>query len=80
MSKEDTTDGRYYVFKDGYSNYKLPSVTTILQATLPRSSWFSLRNWRLGMIQEHGEEGFMKWRQQVVSDGQKFHTVRVIIS
>jgi hypothetical protein len=79
IGKRDTSNGRHYVFQRGCSSerYHLPSVTTVLNETRPAGSWFSLRNWRLGMIQTHGEDGYNRIRQQIVKDGQEFHKVSV---
>lgn len=79
LGKRDTPDGRYYHFQSTHSSikevYKFPSVTTVLDQTRPRSSWFSLRNWRRSMIEEMGEEEFKKWKQNVINVGKSFHSV-----
>ena len=77
INKENSRDGRYYVFQSpSQERYKLPSVTTILQDTMPRNNWFGLHNWRQSMIQEHGEKGYQEWRQEVIRSGKKFHKVQ----
>ena len=81
VSKVDTDKGRYYVFESPIEDrYKLASVTTILQSTLPQSSWFGLYNWRKSMIATHGETGYRKIRKETIKNGKKFHEVIKMIS
>lgn len=76
ITKEDTVEGRYYLFQSlDQEQYRLPSVTTVLQSTLPRSSWFGLRNWRKNMIEEHGEQGYRRIRSETIRSGTLFHQV-----
>ncbi len=77
LTKEDGLEGRYYLFQSSdHERYRLPSVTTVLQSTLPNSSWFGLNNWRKSMIEEHGTEGYMKKRKEIIRSGTLFHEVR----
>ena len=81
VSKVDTDKGRYYVFESPIEDrYKLASVTTILQSTLPQSRWFGLYNWRKSMIATHGETGYRKIRKETIKNGKKFHEVIKMIS
>ena len=78
IDKEESIEGRYYLFRGSdMEKVKLPSVTTVLQATLPQSAWFGLRNWRKNMIEEHGEKGYRRIRSETIQNGKNFHQVHV---
>ena len=78
VTREDSLEGRYYLFESSdHEQYRLPSVTTVLQSTMPNSSSFGLQQWRKGMIQEHGEKGYEKIRSDIIRSGTLFHQVGV---
>lgn len=77
VTKMDSFDGRFYrVVVPRRETYDLPSVTTVLRVTQPKSSFFSLRNWRKSMIKEHGEEGYRRIHSERLQAGTAFHQVR----
>lgn len=53
MKRETTTEGRKYLTPDGH---KLPSVTTILDATKSEESKQALQNWRKRLGQQKAQE------------------------
>ena len=76
ITKEDSIEGRYYLFESlDQEQYRLPSVTNVLQSTLPSNSWFGLHNWRKSMIEEHGEHGYKKMKRDAIRGGTLFHQV-----
>ena len=76
VTKEDSLEGRYYLFEScDQEQYRLPSVTTVLQSTMPSSSWFGLHQWRKGMIEEHGEKEYKRIRNETIRSGTLFHQV-----
>ena len=79
LAKEDSIEGRYYLFRTpDEDQYRLPSVTTVLQSTKPNSLSFGLHNWRKSMIEEHGEQGYKQIRKDIIKNGTLFHQVRTI--
>lgn len=52
---------------------RLPSVTHILQQTMPMEQAFILERWKQRMIMELGEEGFIAYKAAVFSQGKLFH-------
>nr|CAJ38815.1 hypothetical protein [Platynereis dumerilii] len=59
-------------FKKNFSG-AYPSVTTILNTTRPPEAQFFLDRWKQNMIKELGEEGFLKFQQEQLDAGNKFH-------
>ncbi|KAM3930802.1 mitochondrial genome maintenance exonuclease 1 [Leptodactylus fuscus] len=59
--------------KSQMTNGKLPSVTRILQQTMPMEQAFYLERWKQRMIMELGEEGFIEYTAAVFSQGKLFH-------
>ncbi|XP_069463644.1 mitochondrial genome maintenance exonuclease 1 [Ambystoma mexicanum] len=53
---------------------KIPSVTRVLQKTMPMEQAFYLERWKQKMIMELGEEGFIEYTAAVFSKGRLFHT------
>lgn len=58
---------------DGPASF--PSVTKILQATMPASSQFLLDRWKEGMIKKLGVAGFAKYQQDTFERGKLLHAV-----
>ncbi|KAK3736893.1 hypothetical protein RRG08_000638 [Elysia crispata] len=51
----------------------LPSVKTVLNKTMSDLSRFFLNRWREGMINELGEEGFQKYKNETLRQGTNLH-------
>ena len=67
-AKRDEKNGRMY------SGNK-PSVTTILDATRPKSDLYALLNWRQGLIKKLGEQGYIDKVSKIRKRGTTFHQV-----
>ena len=67
-AKRDKKNGRMY------SGNK-PSVTTILEATRPKSDLYALLNWRQALIKELGEQGYNDKVSNIRKRGTTFHQV-----
>ncbi|PIO04620.1 hypothetical protein AB205_0061060 [Aquarana catesbeiana] len=59
--------------RDQMASGRLPSVTRILQQTMPMEQAFYLERWKQRMIMELGEEGFIEYTAAVFSQGKLFH-------
>ncbi|XP_056423578.1 mitochondrial genome maintenance exonuclease 1 [Hyla sarda] len=59
--------------KSQMTNSRLPSVTRILQQTMPMEQAFYLERWKQKMIMELGEEGFIAYTAAMFSQGKLFH-------
>lgn len=53
---------------------RLPSISKILQATMPESARFALRKWKLGKIAELGIDGFKEYEKDTLNRGKTFHS------
>ncbi|XP_036363511.1 uncharacterized protein LOC115217304 isoform X2 [Octopus sinensis] len=67
----DNTD--YKDILDTLIDHKVPSVTSILQQTLPLQSQIILQRWQAKMIRELGEKKFLKYQQDLKDNGANFH-------
>ncbi|GFQ67269.1 mitochondrial genome maintenance exonuclease 1 [Trichonephila clavata] len=52
----------------------VPSVSKILEKTMPQESAERLRRWKENMIKELGIEGFQKYQEDILKNGQNLHT------
>ncbi|XP_077989734.1 mitochondrial genome maintenance exonuclease 1-like, partial [Glandiceps talaboti] len=52
---------------------RFPSVTRILQDTMPLNNLLMLLKWKRKMIQELGEEGFLKLNEETLQEGSALH-------
>ncbi|GBN22462.1 Mitochondrial genome maintenance exonuclease 1 [Araneus ventricosus] len=52
----------------------VPSVSRILEKTMPQEQAENLRRWKANMIKELGEEGFQIYHEEILSNGQTLHT------
>ena len=80
VERVETPEGRFYHIRSSTNSdetpvYSLPSVTTVLDNTRSKKSYFSLRNWRKNMIKEHGEEGYRRIKKETIGQGANFHQV-----
>lgn len=53
---------------------RLPSISKVLQATMPESARIALRKWKLSKIAELGLDGFKQYEQDTFKRGKDFHT------
>ncbi|GFW99896.1 mitochondrial genome maintenance exonuclease 1 [Trichonephila clavipes] len=52
----------------------VPSVSKILENTMPQESAERLRRWKENIIKELGVEGFQKYQEDILKNGQNLHT------
>lgn len=55
------------------SSLRLPSISKVLQATMPESARIALRKWKLGKIAELGVDGFKAYEKETLNRGKNFH-------
>lgn len=53
---------------------QFPSVSTVLQKTMPQDSVEMLEKWKKGMIERLGMEGFLKYQQETLYLGTSLHS------
>lgn len=51
-----------------------PSITKILTATMPESTRYILKKWKLKKINELGEDGFKQYERETLHTGKLFHS------
>lgn len=51
----------------------LPSISKILQATMPEPARIALKKWKLAKIAELGAEGFRQFEKETLETGKQFH-------
>lgn len=56
------------------TSVRLPSISKVLQATMPESARIALRKWKLGKIEELGLDGFKEYEKQTLQRGKIFHS------
>ncbi|XP_033734606.1 mitochondrial genome maintenance exonuclease 1-like [Pecten maximus] len=76
---EDTSDlsgnyTKYKKFVDNLSLSSIPSVTAIINATMPGSARYFLNRWKRQMIEELGEEGFKEHQKKTLGLGKNLHS------
>ena len=76
--KGNSSEVRTYIVERGDEVLCLPSVTTVLNLTLPKSRNFMLNNWKKGMVREYGEMGYQQVRDEIKAVGKEFHAVRTL--
>ena len=54
---------------------KIPSVTKILSETKSEESKQALALWEAKMIRKLGQEGFEKYKQDILDTGKNFHSI-----
>lgn len=79
IDRQDSLEGRCYHIKSSaghdMSTYSFPSVTTILQNTVEKGSYYRLLNWRRKLTAEHGMGGFDAIVKSTLKSGSNFHKV-----
>ena len=77
VGKSYLSGSRYYVFArvSRSGKYKLPSVTSVIESTKPKSSEFALKKWTNNLIEQHGKKGFEAISRETFSRGAAFHKV-----
>lgn len=53
---------------------RLPSISKVLQGTMPESARIALRKWKLSKIAELGLDGFKQYEQDTFNRGKDFHS------
>ncbi|XP_042906719.1 mitochondrial genome maintenance exonuclease 1 [Parasteatoda tepidariorum] len=56
------------------TNFMVPSVSAILEKTMPKESVEALARWKRNMIEKLGEEGFQKYRAELLKNGASIHS------
>ncbi|GFT24916.1 mitochondrial genome maintenance exonuclease 1 [Nephila pilipes] len=51
----------------------VPSVSKILEKTMSQESVANLKRWKENMIRELGDEGFQKYHEEILKNGQNLH-------
>lgn len=75
---QDSLEGRLYHIRSNdvdKSMYSFPSVTTILDSTVGRGSYYRLLNWKRKLTAQHGTEGFEEIVKNTLNSGSNFHKV-----
>ncbi|OWF36264.1 mitochondrial genome maintenance exonuclease 1-like [Mizuhopecten yessoensis] len=65
---------KYKKFVDGLSLSSIPSVTTIINATMPDNARYFLNRWKKQMIEELTEEGFKIHQKKTLDLGKNLHS------
>ncbi|XP_050523451.1 mitochondrial genome maintenance exonuclease 1 isoform X3 [Daktulosphaira vitifoliae] len=63
----------YDTTREEISKIKFPSVTNVLNATMPEKSKIALEKWKKSMIDKLGEEEFNKYTQEQMMMGTELH-------
>ncbi|XP_019371693.1 PREDICTED: mitochondrial genome maintenance exonuclease 1 isoform X1 [Gavialis gangeticus] len=59
--------------KVSLGKHSIPSVTNILQQTMPEEQAFYLKRWKQQMILKLGEDGFAEYNKNILLQGTLFH-------
>ncbi|KFQ27110.1 Mitochondrial genome maintenance exonuclease 1, partial [Mesitornis unicolor] len=62
-----------YPIKIALQKTKMPSVTRILQQTIPQQQAFLLERWKQKMTEELGKDGFAEYTKNLFLQGELFH-------
>ncbi|XP_060079790.1 mitochondrial genome maintenance exonuclease 1-like [Ylistrum balloti] len=65
---------KYKKFVDNLSLRSIPSVTSIINLTMPDSARYFLNRWKQRMIQELGTEGFALHQEKTLGLGRNLHS------
>lgn len=83
IQREDSPGGRLYHIKSSTAHdnhtYSFPSVTSILDSTVEKASYYRLLVWKRKLTEKHGLEGFDKIVKNTLKSGSNFHKVRTFI-
>lgn len=55
------------------TSIRLPSISKVLQATMPESARFALKKWKFAKIAELGLDGFKRYEKETLDRGKNFH-------
>ncbi|KAF4526027.1 hypothetical protein B566_EDAN000820, partial [Ephemera danica] len=72
-SKSEEKDAEAYDIVSMQKRHHLPSVSKILNATMSEGARMALQRWRSKLIEQLGEEGFLRYNQGQMSQGARFH-------
>lgn len=72
-SKNKEKDAEAYDIVSMQKRHHLPSVSKILNATMSEGARMALQKWRSNLIEQLGEEGFLRYNQGQMSQGARFH-------
>ncbi|KAG6936637.1 mitochondrial genome maintenance exonuclease 1 [Chelydra serpentina] len=64
---------RKHLLKIGLQRHKVPSVTSVLQQTMPLDQAFYLKRWKQRMILALGKDGFAEYTKNILLQGKLFH-------
>lgn len=53
---------------------RLPSISKILQSTMPDSARIALKKWKMNKIAELGADGFKQYEKETLDRGKRFHS------
>ncbi|XP_070578234.1 mitochondrial genome maintenance exonuclease 1-like [Ptychodera flava] len=62
-----------YISTHTKKSKRFPSVTHVLKETMPLNNFLMLLRWKQKMIREMGEEGFIKFNDQMLKEGRELH-------
>ena len=79
IKRVDSSHGRFYHISSSKESFCFPSVTTVLDATMPKAMFYRLQNWKKSMVKEHGRTEFKKISANTLQSGTKFHKVCIFL-
>ena len=75
IDSKHSGDRRYKFTADNGDVQIFPSVTTVLQNTMPAVKRIILSNWQKKVVRQYGAKGFDELKKTVVDNGKIFHKV-----